>query len=258
MNASLLVPSRYCGPPRSGNGGYVAGSLAGRLQPVPGQAVTVSLRRPPPLDTAMEVLGTPESGLRLTDQGRLVAEASLADADSLEVVEAVSYGLAATASEQYPGHDFHPFPTCFSCGTARADGLRIHPGEVPSSDGRRVAAPWVPDASLAPDAPPAPGADHEDGVARASLAATWAALDCVGGWAGDVGRRLMVLGRMTAVVDDLPAIGEPHVVMGHHRGTEGRKTHTASTLHDSDGRVVGLAEHLWIAVDPEVFNADAN
>lgn len=258
MNASLLVPARYCGPPRSGNGGYVAGSLAARLRPHAGQAVTVSLRRPPPLDTEMEVVGTPEGNVRLTDRGAVVAEATLADAEELEVVESVSYGLAATASEQYPGHAFHPFPTCFSCGTQRRDGLRIHPGEVPSTDGTRVAAPWVPDVSIAEEAHPTPGTGHADETAaRATLAATWAALDCVGGWAGDVGRRLMVLGRMTAAVDDLPVVGEPHVVMGHHRGTEGRKTFTASTLHDSDGRVVGLAEHVWIAVDPEVFNANA-
>ena len=64
----------------------------------------------------------------------------------------------------------------------------------------------------------------------------------------------MVLGRMTAVVDALPAIGEPHVVMGERRGSQGRKTFTASTLHDSDGRIVGRAEHTWVAVDPAQFN----
>jgi hypothetical protein len=64
----------------------------------------------------------------------------------------------------------------------------------------------------------------------------------------------MVLGRMTARVDDLPVIGEPHVVVGEGRGQEGRKTFTASTLHDADGRIVGRAEHVWVAVDPALFN----
>ena len=63
----------------------------------------------------------------------------------------------------------------------------------------------------------------------------------------------MVLGRMTARVDDLPVIGEPHVVVGEGRGQDGRKTFTASTLYDSDGRVVATAEHTWIAVDPALF-----
>jgi hypothetical protein len=64
----------------------------------------------------------------------------------------------------------------------------------------------------------------------------------------------MVLGRMTAVVDDLPVVGEPHVVLGELRGAEGRRTFTASTLQDSDGRIVGRAEHTWVAVDPARFN----
>ena len=62
-----------------------------------------------------------------------------------------------------------------------------------------------------------------------------------------------MLGRMTAQVDTLPVIGEPHVVIGGARGTDGRKTFTASTLYDSDGRVVAVAEHIWFAVDPAAF-----
>ncbi|HEX4470654.1 MAG TPA: hypothetical protein VH085_01695, partial [Nocardioides sp.] len=88
---------------------------------------------------------------------------------------------------------------------------------------------------------------------RAALPVTWAALDCVGGWAGDLEERLMVLARMTARVDSLPAIGEEHVVVGMGRGREGRKTFTSSTLYDAQGRVVASAEHLWIAVDPAAF-----
>ena len=90
-------------------------------------------------------------------------------------------------------------------------------------------------------------------MARASVATTWAALDCVGGWAGDLTERLMVLGRMTARIDTLPVIGEDHVVVGTRLRTEGRKTFTAATLYDADSRIVASAEHIWIAVDPAVF-----
>jgi hypothetical protein len=82
----------------------------------------------------------------------------------------------------------------------------------------------------------------------------WAALDCIGGWAGDMEGRRMVLGRMTARVDRLPTAGRPHVVVGGARGPEGRKTFTASTLYDEEGQIVGSAEHTWIAVDPALFN----
>jgi acyl-CoA thioesterase FadM len=43
------------------------------------------------------------------------------------------------------------------------------------------------------------------------------------------------------------------VVVGHFRGREGRKSFTASTLYDVDGRVVATAEHVWVQVDPSEF-----
>ncbi|MFN3602998.1 MAG: hypothetical protein ACK4UY_16580, partial [Dietzia sp.] len=49
----LTVPSRFCGPPSSGNGGWSAGALAALA--APGAPVRVTLRRPPPLETPMPV-----------------------------------------------------------------------------------------------------------------------------------------------------------------------------------------------------------
>lgn len=246
----LLVPGRYQGPARSGNGGYVAGALAHELGETGGRAVTVTLRQPPPLDVTMRLTET-DSGLAMTFGGALVAQAEWDDGATVEPVEAVSWDEALAVEPTYPGHTSHPFPTCFACGTEREDGLRIFPGEVPAArEGRtRVAATWVPDPSVAADFH-----EYADPAPRACLASTWAALDCVGGWAGDLTERLMVLGRMTAVVDDLPVVGEQHVVTGEHRGSEGRRTFTAATLHDADGRIVGRAEHVWFAVDPALFN----
>ena len=95
---------------------------------------------------------------------------------------------------------------------------------------------------------------YADEHPRAALPVTWAALDCVGGWAGDLEERLMVLARMTARVDSLPVIGEEHVVVGMGRGRDGRKTFTSSTMYDADGPHRRPArEHLWIAVDPAAF-----
>ena len=246
VNEPLLVPARYCGPPGSANGGYVSGSLAHCLGDTAGRAVTVTLRQPPPLDAGMQVTQQGDR-LELTFGGALVATAELDDAE-VAPVEAVSLGIAAEASKAYPGLRQHPFPTCFACGTDREDGLRIFPGPVEPvpGGGNRVAAPWTPDDSLFAD-----WHEYDETTRRACLAATWAALDCIGAWAGDMEERMMVLGRMTAVVDDLPVIGEPHVVTGEHRGGEGRRTFTASTLHDGDGRIVGRAEHVWFEVDPD-------
>jgi hypothetical protein len=67
----------------------------------------------------------------------------------------------------------------------------------------------------------------------------------------------MVLGRMTAAVDALPVVGDPCVVVGQRLRDEGRKTFTASTAYDSDGRVLGRAEALWIALRTPELTAPA-
>ncbi|GAA1796178.1 hypothetical protein GCM10009795_047020 [Nocardioides hankookensis] len=229
----LLVPRRFCGPPSSGNGGYTAGALASLVE---APAVSVSLLAPPPLDTAMSVEVV--DGATVASAGD--APVARAEVSGLEgaAVHPVPVEEARAAESSYVGLASHPFPTCFSCGTARDDGLRIFPGRVADQDGQaRVAATWTPDESVADDLP----------------AVTWAALDCIGGWAGDLAERLMVLARMTARVDALPRVGDEHVVVGLGRRTEGRKTFTASALYDPDGRLLGRAEHLWVAVDPAAF-----
>ena len=230
----LLVPRRFCGPPSSGNGGFTAGALAGLTHA--GPVVSVSLLAPPPLDAAMAVEVVDDFTVASAD-GTPVARAETVDADPM-TVDPVSIDEARTAAASYAGLTSHPFPTCFVCGTDRADGLRIFPGPVAAQDAMtRVAGTWTPDDTVADDLP----------------AVTWSALDCTGGWAGGLAERTMVLARMTARVDALPHIGEEHVVVGLHRRTEGRKTFTATSLYDSDGRLLGRAEHLWLAVDPAAF-----
>lgn len=249
----LTIPRRFRGPARSANGGYTAGSLAAFLgEPGDGSelrpVVEVTLRRPPPLDVALTVRspdGTTAAVL-LDDDGP-VAEARVVDRE-LTVVDEVDPDRAAAASSDYAGFRKHPFPGCFACGTDReeGDGLRIFPGPVAAGV---VAAVWVPDASLAVSS------DLIDqGMQRVGLGVTWAALDCVGGWSHDLEGRPSVLGRITTRVDALPVVGERHVVVGRLVGTEGRKTFTAATLYDSDARVVATAEHVWLQVDPAVFN----
>lgn len=252
ISEHLLVPRRFCGPPDSGNGGWTAGALATHLtRDCPDNrasewpTIEVSLRQPPPLDSPMSL--TEEDGVTSASfGGAVIVSAKLVESE-LRDVDPVASGEAKAAEATYAGHTFHPFPSCFACGTGRAegDGLRIFPGVV---SGERVAATWRPDPSLVEDFH-----TYVDESARASVANTWAALDCVGGWAGDLAERLMVLGRMTTRIDTLPVIGEEHVIVGASRGSEGRKTFTSATLYDSDGRVVASAEHIWIAVDPAAF-----
>ncbi|MGZ4495729.1 MAG: hypothetical protein ACXVWU_13580 [Nocardioides sp.] len=257
MTTPLIIATRFRGPARSGNGGWTAGSLAEQV-PAPGgetaPTIEVTLRQPPPLEVALDVETLPADAVTggpltvLTFGGSRIAEAREVDA-VLDPVEAVEPAAAEAAMSRYAGLRSHPFPGCFACGTDRAegDGLRIFPGPVDGPD--TVASLWRPDPSLAEVSDLL-----DDGIARVGVAATWAALDCVGGWSEDLEGRPSVLGRMTARVDALPVVGETHVVVGRRLRSDGRKTFTASTLYDADGRVVATAAHVWVAVDPSVFN----
>src|ERR1700729_1503812 len=68
----LVIPSRFCGPPGSGNGGYVCGRIAAYLD----GPVTVTLRRPPPLATPMTVERDGESSVRIRYGSTLIADAA--------------------------------------------------------------------------------------------------------------------------------------------------------------------------------------
>jgi hypothetical protein len=234
---SLTIATRFAGPPRSGNGGYTAGLVAEHVSP--GRPVAVTLRRPPPLDVALNLV-TDGALTRLLDGESMVAEAS-ESAFSGEPVEAVDLAVAREAESSYRGLVRHPFPTCFACGPERDDGLRLAPGLIAPG---RTACVWVPDRSLS--------TDEGDEVAAAPFA--WAAMDCPGGWVSDLDNRPLVLGKMTAVCDEPPIIGQPHVIVAAMVSEEGRKTFTASTLYDDDGRILGRAEHTWIAIDPAAFS----
>ena len=258
----LVVPHRFCGPPVSGNGGWTAGALAAfvghatdrtRVEAWP--AIRVALRQPPPLDTLMEVVDA-DGGVAALRDGTAVATAALVDDPQDDgaptPVQPVPTAEAREAMSGFPGLTTHAFPTCFVCGVDReeGDGLRIFPGPVADQDGMpRLAATWTPHPSVAEDFH-----TYADQVPRASLPTTWAALDCIGAWAGNFAERPMVLAGITARIDTLPIIGEEHVVVGLARRRDGRKNFTAAALYDSAGRLVGSAEHLWITVDPAKFS----
>ena len=229
IQPQLVVERRFRGPERSGNGGYTSGLLAGALGTV---VTTVTLRRPPPLETPLDV--RPDGGgAWLLHGDALVATAAPGEL-TRPAPEPVPYDVAVNATESYGGFVKHPFPGCYTCGPDRdvGDGLRIFPGPV-REDG--VAAPWVP--------------------TEVSRPTVWAALDCPGGWSFDLTGRPMVLGRMTAAITAVPAVGEECVVVGHAHGLDGRKGQTSSALYGSDGALLARAEQVWIAVDPEAINA---
>ncbi|MEV8375024.1 hypothetical protein AB0P21_19970 [Kribbella sp. NPDC056861] len=239
---STRISPRFRGPAQSGNGGYVAGLVGTALAAVTTADTVprVRLLVPPPMETDLELL-VESTGAKLTSAAGVVAEAVPVDADALAdcTVDGVAPEEALAAEAQYRGLADHPFPGCFVCGPENAEGLQLKPG--PLGDGR-TACIWLPAANLA----------AADGLIDPVF--LWSALDCPGGWAIDLEGRPSVLGQMSASIDARPQPGEPCVVMGRVLSEDGRKTHTASTLYDSDGRVLARAKHTWILVDPADFN----
>lgn len=231
VNESFVVPARFCGPPMSGNGGWVSGHLA-QLVDAQG-AVSVRLRTPPPLDTEMDVVRADDGTVEVWDGQTLVAQGRSDEPLGTEGLPTpVSHDEALAAGPAYEGLVTHPFPTCFACGTQRDpdDALCLRPGRLPGHDTLHAAA-WTP-GEVTPEI-------------------VWAALDCPGAWAIGIAGRTMVLGTMTAQLHALPVPGEPHVVLAWPRGSEGRKHRSGTALYDAHGRLLAQAEAVWIAVDPE-------
>jgi hypothetical protein len=234
----LVIPSRFRGPSRSGNGGYVCGRIAAYAD----GPVTVTLRRPPPLATPMAVEPGDEGALRIHDGPTLVAEATCsADPPALEIPRPISLAEARMATGRARYFRDPVFPECFVCGISRraGDGLRIFPGPVP---GRALwAAPWMPDSSVA----------GRDGRVRPEVA--WAALDCPSGIAAaeDAGLSpdtAIVLGRMTASLAVLPVPGDQCRVIAWPGGRDGHKLTSGSALLGPGGEVLAVARITWITV----------
>jgi hypothetical protein len=214
----VIIPPRFNGPPGSANGGYACGLVSEAL----GGGFEVMLRHPPPLGVELDLVGH-----ELKQGDVVIAEARRMTESVLDAPEAVSVEDAREASKRYRGFRHHAYPTCFTCGPERDDGLGIFPGPVAGREGV-VASPWTPQEALRPEI-------------------VWAALDCPGGWAvDDFQREGVLLGQMGAAIAALPPVGEPSVVIGWRIGEDGRKRFAGSALFSADGDLLAAARSTWI------------
>ena len=219
----VVIPRRFNGPPESANGGYTCGLVAELL----GGSAEVTLRKPPPLDTPLDVVAR-EDGVELRDDGgEVVAEGTPADLDLEAAPEPVALDIADRAAKDYAGFAHHAYSTCFTCGPDRSDGLGIFPGPVPGLD--LVASPWLP--------PPGEVAPE----------IVWAALDCPSGWAvDDFQREGMLLGRLAAKRLAPVEGGQPYVVIGWPVGIDGRKRYAGSAVFTAEGELRAFSRSTWI------------
>lgn len=229
----IVIPPRFCGPPGTGNGGFVAGRFAAATALA--GPVEVTLRRPTPLATQLWVARDPARAqwTLATPQGEVVAEAR---ASQVAIASEPPRAPRAHAIPSAVERADHPFPRCFVCGPERAhgDGLRIEPMLLEGGAG--VAAPWSPPADLA------------DAAGVADPAVVWAALDCPGYFAivGDGALRPMLLGRMTAQIAAPLHAGERYAVIAWRLGSEGRRHETETALLDAAGTVRACSRQVWV------------
>lgn len=234
----LQVDRSFAGPPNMGHGGYVAGRLAAHLlgdgPSTPTPAVEVTLRRPVPLDTPLDLdeAGTLRHGAELIAEARVLDPA--AEPLDLEVPTPPTVDQARRAEPESParraeyndGRGVHP--TCYGCGAHRpeGDGLRIFAGPV--ADGGQVAAVWRPTADLV------------------DTTHVLAALDCPGAFAFlATGDRAGLLGRI--VYQQLAGVrpDTDHVVTGWRIAVEGRKMFAGTALSSATGDVLAVARATW-------------
>ncbi|MEM9918974.1 MAG: hypothetical protein AAF990_12810 [Bacteroidota bacterium] len=234
MNQKLLIKKRFCGPPNSGNGGYVCGMLDKETPYIS----EVTLRMPPPLEKDLDLNWQDDQQLTLLDGTDLVASVRPGKIQ-LKAPPAPSFEEAAQAAKRHIGYrQPTAFPTCFVCGLERPeqDGLQIYSGKL---EGQNIyAAPWVPDASL----------EAADGWVGIEF--LWAALDCPGAYAV-MKEELMtvVLGRMTAQIVRNIKVGERCVVISWSKGQERKKHFCGTAIYNENDQLCAVGDAIWIRLD---------
>lgn len=243
---TIVIPERFRGPPRSGNGGYVCGAygelLAGGEYALPHmQAAEVTLRAPTPLDIPLAV-ERGEGGLRIRHGETLIAEAVLTTL-AIEVPPAPSYAEALAARERSPSFARNAsrllperigvHPTCFCCGAEHDDGLEVY--AAPLRDGALVAAAWQTREAWA------------DAGGMVPPRFVWTALDCPGQFAYYAGGiRTGMLGRLAARIERPIHAGEACVVTGWRMNVEGRRHYAGTAVFNQAGELCAYGKAIWV------------
>lgn len=241
----IRIANRFCGPPGTGNGGYVSGRIAALL---PGP-VEVTLRAPTPLEVDLPLTLSAEGTALRTADGALLAEAACVPSIAPFQPLPISFEEARDASKGFIGFRDHPYPGCFVCGTEHASGLALYPGAVASSQAHPsnsadpasttpvVAAPFRPSVELC----------DEQGLLQPEY--VWSALDCPS-WFGHAAfqerSEAILLGRLAVQILRRPKADEPCVVQGFSLGQQGRRILCGSALYGHGREIIAYARSTWI------------
>lgn len=239
---NTVLSQRFCGPPKTGNGGFTAGILA---EAVGASAAEIRLLSPTPVETSIVIESEKgQKGSIYDDSKKVLATLqSISDEDFPEYKLPIVPDLDETKkiSAFYPGFTTHPFPTCFVCGPKRElnDGMRIFVGAAPKQVGfdNLMVGHWLPDETVV----------SEDDTVRD--AAIWGALDCPGGFSAVLDKpKLIVLSKIRGKIIKPAKIGDDYTVMSWRLQKMSRAFKVMTAIFRSDTKeLFAIAESLWLA-----------
>lgn len=239
---NTILSQRFCGPPKTGNGGFTAGIL---VEAAGTETAEIRLLSPTPVETSIIIES--EKGLRgviYDDTKKVLATLkSIADEDfpDYKLPKVPDLDEAKKVSALYPGFTTHPFPTCFVCGPKREvnDGMRIFVGPASEQIGfeNLMAGHWLPNESVA----------TQNGFVRD--AAIWGALDCPGGFSAVLDKpQLIVLSKIRGKIIERPITGENYIIMSWRLQKLTRAFKVMTAIFESDSkRLFAIAEALWLS-----------
>ncbi|HNJ34224.1 MAG TPA: hypothetical protein PK881_08260 [Leptospiraceae bacterium] len=244
-NAVTRIASRYSGPPRTGNGGYVCGVCAGLAYSQLGEqkqdsfTFEVRYKSPVPVDLDVSLLSKDNLCVLESIDGKTTyAEGQSSKPVSTVLPAVVTLEQARYATLQSIPEKEHAFPDCYVCGPARkvGDGLRILPGPVAEHSGM-AAAVW----NVLPDAMSSSG--------DLSVPILWAALDCPGYFAYHFSHggamQVAVLAKMKCTVVRRRTESDQLVVIGWMKRKKGPLVEVSTALLDGS-EILAIADGTWM------------
>ncbi|MGK2915355.1 MAG: hypothetical protein ACSLE5_13070 [Porticoccaceae bacterium] len=241
-NRTARIGARYSGAPGCGNGGYIAGLLAGFID---GDA-EVRINSSFPVETPLVIKDCASGGIDAWLDDRVLGSARPAVCE-LAVPPPPDLPTARRVSDNAVFLHATDVKGCYVCSPLRApgDGLHLAIGALDDIAAKAigenlVAALWSPTPDLA------------DPAGNVAAIYVWSVLDCPGVYAlklryPELG--LLVLGSCTASIKrGLPVDQQYIVTAWQSAANDQRKLHTGVAIHSTQGELMACAKQVCFDV----------